>query len=367
MSRNIQNTYIETYEEALLFLKEIIFAFIRNCRKKGENFLIISMARKGPRILEVLKEKIVSAIMLDEEEKAILTLLEKNSYSEHALPFLFADKNMVMSLKRVLLLDDAVYFGTTLAGIYTMLKNYQQIYDVEFVIEVCAAIKNNKAKTQDFNISHLEISYKDYGHFFIKELTKDIRKLRTCMEIEFPILRFVSEEKCDNVLKKMQETLINGCPLDDIYTITHFGDVKSLNVHYTDSNEKGYPSFHKDRIYIKAENDGKSSVSIATFSPYVLPNDEYAMEHLFDNCVLSELWKSIYRQIIPTDLVIEYKDLFRCRKRSLVIMANYLLSFVGFVFTNKIWTKKCGLLYKGISDKDLHFIIKCAAKSHAFW
>lgn len=101
------NSYIDSFCEKLK--EEVEAAFIQKEDTKGKVY-ICAISRKTPKLLDLLKA-----------QKGILsTLWDKLVVvTEIAIPFVNWNE-----VKRVILIDDAIYFGSTFTAIYQQLLRY---------------------------------------------------------------------------------------------------------------------------------------------------------------------------------------------------------------------------------------------------
>lgn len=98
------------------------------------NSYFIVQSRKGPRLFEFL---------FDEQEKK-----ECNVVTEHALPFLFNKISKEPEKEyNFYVIDDAIYFGTTIENLVAEINGYIKLYNVKTKkLEVFTIIKSHEAK-----------------------------------------------------------------------------------------------------------------------------------------------------------------------------------------------------------------------------
>ena len=82
--------------------------------------IVIALSRKGPRMLEYLR---------------IYNSLKEFSFTtEHALPFIFEQISNNRDKKyRIFIVDDAIYFGSTIQNLYNEIKAYINAYKLDNV------------------------------------------------------------------------------------------------------------------------------------------------------------------------------------------------------------------------------------------
>lgn len=116
-----------TYRESMTKLKEGLVKL----RRRNPYFVVQS--RKGPKILEMF---------FSEAERIKMKIL-----TEHALPFLFPilarDRNKVYS---IIIVDDAIYYGTTVENLALEIKDYAKSFGVNVQIDIYTAIKAKWSK-----------------------------------------------------------------------------------------------------------------------------------------------------------------------------------------------------------------------------
>ena len=160
--------YKYIYRESLNVLKENLKA----ARLDDENTYVVALSRKGPRLLEFLFGK-----ELFQNAKII---------TEHALPLFF--KSLRTDIEyRFVLIDDAIYFGSTIEGVYNtivLLKDYYHVSSKEIAY---VAIHSVESKTiNDLQIIPDVNVPAGFGHYFVKNVMADIRSRRAPIEVDFP-------------------------------------------------------------------------------------------------------------------------------------------------------------------------------------
>ena len=147
--------------------------------------IVIALSRKGPRMLGYLR---------------IYNSLKDFSFTtEHALPFIFEQISNNRDKKyRIFIVDDAIYFGSTIQNLYNEIKVYIDAYKLDNVkiYAVVTAIKASDSKTLNIDDALL-LNYEGkeplragYGHYFVKCLMHDFSKLDDTLEVEFPTIEY---------------------------------------------------------------------------------------------------------------------------------------------------------------------------------
>lgn len=321
---------------------------------KSENVLILSVSRKGPKFLERLFGRTNSEIF--------------NTVTEVALPFCMkrlASKKKTWCVK---VFDDAVYYGTTIEGIIHELEAFEGLYGLELKKELYTAIRAKESHAHfKQNLNNVEIhSYNDdynkelrsgYGHYFIRRLEKDLAESDNTLEIEFPIVEFeadgiVDRDKLFSSIEKVFGSL-------NCYVINHAGH-KNLSIVLRTSEGQ---SFNKIRIYVK-----DTFIRVVCMSPWILPNDVLVLLSLFRDSPFEGIWYHLMSAYTEPSIgkrsanAYSFMPVERSIRKSLVIMANYLLS------CGQLISQKSNLLhaflqagvniqYKGIQTTDLFYLL----------
>lgn len=299
---------LETYRESTRILKENFKAIYKDTKAT----YVISISRKGPRLLEFLfKDGSVS-------------LNNTNTLTEYGVPFLFHSLSGENNKNyRICIVDDAIYYGTTMERITREVQYFASLYGVKVTIEQYAAIKDKDASNRLDGVNAYENIREGYAHFFIKQLTSDIRNLNNTFEVEFPSVRyelghvFTSDELYDTLQDVFGES--------NVYAIRH---TESENFNVLLPNVNG-TIFNKIRIYPDYEHNVLNIVGIA---PRIVLNEEYNLRSLFVSTEVQDLWRQIFdHSALPEDINDstreDYNQLVEARNRSLIIIANYILSF----------------------------------------
>lgn len=266
--------------------------------------IIVALSRKGPRLLE----KIMSGKTF-KHQPVIVT--------EHALPFLF--KNLV-DLKeekvRMYILDDAVYFGSTLEGIYQEMLRYEDFFHLNIPLKALAAIRAKEAKELKGLSILAEPVNNGYGYYFVKRLMANIRTSHMPLEIDFPCVKFKLDQKIDT--DKLWLCLKKAYP-DQAYQVEH-PETVSYNV-LLNADSGSY--FNKMRFY----PDG-DKLYVEPMTPRVVINDDEQMRLLFDDATedIADFWDDIFSEYSFTSNFYP-KELSRSVRKTFVTLANYIYSF----------------------------------------
>lgn len=241
-----------TYRNSLDQLSKLLIEQVPDT----ERDIIIALSRKGPRMLEFMRKKV-------QNQNGNIT---KHVITEHALPFLF---NRILNDEEkynLYIVDDAVYYGSTLKGVIDEIDEYINLLNLRNRVEikeVYVAIKDKDSLPFEKILVGTEYTRDGFGHYFVKNLMKDIRSLGKSLEIEFPIVNL----QCDKELN-----------IDEVYRI--FQQIFKDEVCKISAEEGGIPSvsvvlstpdeitFRKFRVYVNG-----NVLNIASLSPELFGTD----------------------------------------------------------------------------------------------
>lgn len=330
-----------------------------------EETVIVTIPRKGPRLIDLFKERFDFNI----DRSALIC-------SEHSLPFLFSDKKLVRKIKRVVIVDDAVYYGTTITGVYNIVNTYKSILGLDFEISIIAGIKDSRANVQSLKIQCYNDIPQKFGYYYIKRLSKDLSELNSTLEIEFPTFsyRFFCPD-CTDVYSFCADSLKRFGRCKDTYIVDSYNR-KSVTVLFsTESNS--LCSFRKCRFNIrKSRDEGWYDMNLTVMSPFVLSNEEVDLKMIFDDYEqIRPIWNQLISEAMPnsiqqafkvqntndmvSDSSIMYSEIERLRKRSIVIAANYIVSSLFFMQIKNELEQLFGsdrLIFQGLNVNDFNNI-----------
>ena len=299
--------------------------------------IIIAMSRKGP--------KLIDAIFSEDE------LQKLNIVTEFALPFIFQtfDKNRSY---RVFIVDDAIYYGSTLKNLIKDIRAYEDIYNLNFILKAYVAIQDKGSITFNNIIIKGKNDIRDgYGHFFVKQVMALFRQKKQCFEVEFPVVTFFFDKIVD--LNKFY----NG--LKDIFNQT-YQNVYKEEIVVNALLPKTDSQFNKIRVY---SEDKK--LHLAFIAPFNISSNKDNLEHLFDNMdkAYKDFWTSIYNHLFRQIEKKKISDiLLRNMEKSLIVIANYIYSYQFFIlyqlnFENLIKSQGIIINSYGIERMSLYRLI----------
>ena len=326
-----------TYRESMTKLKEGLVKLRRH------NPYFVVQSRKGPKILEMF---------FSEAERIKMKIL-----TEHALPFLFPvlarDRSKVYS---IIIVDDAIYYGTTVENLALEIKDYAKSFEVNVQIEIYTAIKAKWSK----DIREANIYTKDngirkgYEHYFVNLLMSDIRSIPTSMEVEFPVVTYrtnkhINQSNLQAQLKKFYDSRGRLYDVDQYHSKTFYEKgVERFSILL--NNDTG-ASFSKMRFYID-----KNAIRVAFISPHLIPNNISAIENIFDKGTESvkSTWNSIVKIVNNESKPIYGGTMYRNRQRTLIVAANFILSLHLYFKENETLQKVISFL-SGLKEIETDF------------
>ena len=146
--------YLEKAEDLKVSIDSVYNCHIGSC--------IVALYRRGPRLLEKIFE---------DEYRRVL-----NTVTEFALPFLYhqlsvlknQDENVV--LPQIHIMDDAIYYGSTIEGLWKEMALYEQLYKLEGKVQhhvhVCIKSKHSKPLTE-LNLPDSITVENGFEHYFV--------------------------------------------------------------------------------------------------------------------------------------------------------------------------------------------------------
>lgn len=305
--------------------------------------IVIALSRKGPRMLEYLR--------------IYNSLKEFPFTTEHALPFIFEQISNNRGKKyRIFIVDDAIYFGSTIQNLYNEIKAYIGAYKLENVkiYAIVTAIKASDSKTLSIDDALL-LNYEGneplrpgYGHYFVKCLMDDFSKLDDTLEVEFPTVEYdlpsnVDEQAVEDSIKKQYPEVfkseLNGRSRAKWCVILGNGKTSAFN---------------KIRIFMSSKK-----LRFVFMNPHYFNNNEETLAGLMvrQGSPFREMWDEIQRHFKNVELDVRKdfnNEIRRNRLRSQVILANYILSFNNFL----VERAKIDAIVKGIGIEEKSYSIK---------
>lgn len=330
---------IRTHEGLDIRLQE----WFNSLNNNDENTLIVAIARKSPRLYEYCEMMWGGG---SSSQRLFIV-------SEHALPFLF-QHNFAEKYHKVILVDEAIYNGTTFERIHSLLlTGFHLVGDKsEADLECLPAVVSSSFRNPKFKQGACEIK-EDEIPFYIDNIIMKFQTLGKPYDIEFPLVYVdtgLSLEQNMNLARKIAQGFVEKCDKSYSYKVSHrnineddggISGWSSTSANYSvvldplinKSNDIMHPEFWKIRIYAK-----EGRLCFVCFAPYIIPLDylerlEKQPDLLFQGATgIGRIWTSLYTSVVfGQDAALQPAErdeyVYHCR-RTLVITANYLFSFL---------------------------------------
>lgn len=303
-----KETYIKSLKDIVKNLNSSIFS--------SDSDIVIALSRKGPRLLEYLRKN--------------MGLKDLNVMTEHALPFLFeniwskSDKSY-----RIFIVDDAIYFGSTILALKEEIESYIDVYGLEKRVHIQGIFSCIKDKESldfgDVEVKAIKDARLGYGHFFVKEVMKDLRSLGKSLEVEFPEICYETKYSVD--IYKLQFSLEEVFGSEKVYMIDSPIGIKSISVLLSDVKNS---TFRKLRIFV----DG-CKISIVSIAPELMQTNLGLFRFIsFGNIVqVNALWREIAKRLEGiSEKLWSQKMNDRNLVRTAVVLFNYFSSVDTFCY-----------------------------------
>jgi hypothetical protein len=307
---------------------------------------IVAIARKGPRLLELL---VRYGILPSDFMKCVI--------SERALPFLSGPHQTVV------VTDDHLCWGSTFDRIFNLTKSVTRAWqsDAE-VLSLPFAINTDASAMYLDSVSKSFLSLKpEEVSSFVNNMMQALKTLGKPYDIEHPAITFSGNfEDAQSFEERLRDVSfgLNG----KLVTLKSVIATSSgpLNIHAWTillqskmSNEE-IPEICKLRIYLNPERDLCTIVSMQPLSFY----QDFITEEVSLDPPLNELWRTIFTFESET----KETPLSVTRNRSLIMWLNFLNSIPLLRAAKNIFCEEIGeyqddLLYRGLDEDDLRLLV----------
>lgn len=297
------NSYINTFCEK--FLDEVKDAFIHHEDVKGKVY-VCAISRKTPKLLDLLRTK----------KGDIDAIWDKlNIFTEITLPFIDWKE-----VKRIILIDDAIYFGSTFTAIYQQIEGYAPHVRI---IPMCCIRASEAELVFDKDLRTTTVP-RYAGHYFVNCLSIDFRKQCSPFEVEFPVFRFPLPKgyvpNMDRIYRSFKKDAWK------LYTINNqMSHDWNLKEGIKDYSELGLElsvdgrECEKFRLYVRKGEVLISSICLRAISQAYLFNNDF-----FTGTVYETPWELIKNAILTEKRNDEVY-------RTLCIAINFIYSISVFV------------------------------------
>lgn len=332
-SKEAKTKDFSTFEQALGQLHDNL---LKDYVDDGHS-IVIAMSRKGPRLVE--------AVFIQEE------LSKLNVVTEFAIPFIFKKMEQGVTY-RIYVVDDAVYYGSTLKNLIKEIREYEQIYGLTLEVKAYVAIVDKEALPfNEIEVIGMLGPRNGYGHYFVQQVMSLFRSKKRCMEVEFPTITYVLDKTADLII--LEEELKKS--FGEVYR-TSYKEEDVLNVLL----KKEGSQFSKIRMYREG-----TMLHLTFMSPFNLCIGTVFFDELFKSMgtAYHDWWCNLLANIVDSQEKANLSDsLRRNMEKSLVVMANYIYSFQGFIYHRQEIERLLGrrgylILSHGIQSRDLYKLI----------
>ena len=297
------NAYIDSF--CVKLKAEVEETFIHQEDTNGKVY-VCAISRKTPKLLDLLRDRRGDLDVLW-DKLAIIT--------EIAIPFIDWHE-----IKKIILIDDAIYFGSTFTAIYRQLLQYAP--HVKIVPMCC--IRASEVNLDFDNELCTTIVPRHTGHYFVNCLSIEFRKQCAPFEVEFPVFRISLPEKAREKASLLYTKLLENQWL--VYEIdNHIGcysDESRAWVKYTelgiDLSEDG-AACQKLRLYVK-----DNELLISSICTYPILQDELMDNQIFQDTPYEKAWNLIKENIHLLEIVDD------ASRQSLCVSINFLVSIAVF-------------------------------------
>ena len=299
--------------------------------------IVIAMSRKGP--------KLVDAVFKKEEQERL------NVVTEFAIPFIFKkmERDVVY---HIYIVDDAVYYGSTLKNLVKEIREYGNYYGLKLEMKAYVAIIDKEALSfNEIDLIGMPGPRNGYGHYFVQQVMSLFRSKNRCMEVEYPSITYTLDKPAnlENIEKDLRTSF------EDVYRTIYKEEV-ILNVLL----KKNGSQFCKIRIYQEG-----TKLHLAFMSPFNLAVGAVYSNELFKSMGPTYLkwWDSLKGCIVDSQEDTKLSDSLRRNiEKSLVVIANYIYSFQGFIYYRQEIERLLGargyqILSHGIKSGDIYKLI----------
>lgn len=310
------------------------------CRQGG---LCVAISRKAPRLLEWCANRFGHSDGME-----VIT--------EIALPFVDFSRR-----ESCILTDEAIYNGTTFSKVYDLIKGIAPMTLVKPKPLVVA-------ENAHFNINdEVNIIKDDEICFFVDTIIKRFHEGIKPYDIEYPLiyLDLGHEIKDEEMIAALElfsalENTRTGNSCDEVYYVTETysretGKAMKSYSYIFEYMFKDYlpnylkPDFAKLRMNIKG-----NILSIAVMSPYILTDNDIENPDMIFSGAFADIWRKICDAVINHNDEDEEYDYQR--RKSLTILANYLLSYNNYLALKDNIMMAFGAKSSWIDEQDIAYL-----------
>lgn len=321
----------------------------------AQDAIIVAIARKAPRLLSYCKLKFTAL-----HNPAVKVI------SDIAIPFV----NWKEAHKRCVIIDEAIYHGTTFEKVLDVLTKVinDENTEVKGMPLVITQDALNAPKIVDSLVEGWNLIDSEKCNFFIDTIISKFFDLGKPYDIEYPLfyLSLTKDKYSKEVLDESIETVLKLMAADDeekfrkkpiFFKNMNYrredGQIFSTFTYCTDYIYDEYqetikPDFSKLRIY--HTND---SICIASMAPHTINIKNLETNNNMFVGKMGEVWNFILKKAKDINSK-EDKNVGHQTQKSLVIFANYLLSANHFIRFKRTLER----LFSAVLGFDVDFYLK---------
>ncbi len=330
------------YEHSLMKLVENL----NNNIVSSDSDIVIALSRKGPRLLEYLRKA-----------KGLRDICVM---TEHAMPFLFERlaKNKGHKV-RLHIVDDAIYFGSTILALKEEIQTYIELLSLNGIVEIAgiyACIKD--VASLDFGNIQLfaDSSVRSgYGHYYVKQVMKDLRSLGKSLEVEFPAIDYSFDKTID--FGRLYEALSQSFGSENVYKVESPVGIKSISILLSKVEE---PTFRKLRLFVNGTH-----LSIVSIAPELTKLNIGMYPYFgFGNLMeVNQCWRTLANQLVTLSKRFDEKGLdMRNVVKTGAVLLNYFSSVDTFCYyrsqIESVFQELFGdILKRTLDDSNLFYLL----------
>lgn len=321
------------------YFNDVLQNFLDTIRPylQKEGTLICAISRKAPRLLDFF---IDNNSVSESEIKATIV-------SEIALPFVRWN-----NVKEVVLIDDAIYYGSTFNQVYSQIKSY--VTKIKIIPITCIKAYESYTLPFESDIKTTRVN-RGKGHYFVNTLTDCFFKLASPFEVEFP--RVTAELKDTDIerFSRVLENCFNKHYHNHYYKIDYRDDV------FTDASSiEGYDEIKRYAVFFDDRRDSdviiekirffvnNQKLVVMPIRSYVLSENDIS-SHLNKNNHIKKIWGRVFQEFKGN----KQKEHLDSYNKVKCILINYIASLFLLKENQSAISEVIDIQSMSVSQKDL--------------
>lgn len=277
---------------------------------------LIAVSRKMPRFLKWIQSEFLPGDLRNEFNDLIARC---HLTTEIALPFIFLEHRDPAEYE-VVVIDDSILLGNTMRRVVDDVVRHAGKKPYVSVVYASEMALAQPIDAEEFLLPTRKLMLQGEMEQWLAFVSSEIRVSSLPVDVEFPVVTIPGfrHQKALDSLATLQG-----------YEIEGDGCLRSINFIVESKLDKTTTSldFAKLRCFYSGSDDGKEG-RVAIFTPYAVPQSVLSDRSFFDDDPLGTAW----RMLLDAAGVSEDNQPKDERTlRSLVVMANYLLSVANAV------------------------------------